>query len=357
MKILEVITSLRTGGAESLISDLVPLMNDERHHTDVLVFDGTETPFMDKLVEKGVKVYALKNGTNVYNLKNIIDLLPFIKQYDIVHTHNTACQMYVAISNKFVKNKTCLVTTEHSTDNRRRHIFWFKPIDKWMYRQYSGIAAISEDANSLLKNYIGSYFRVLTIPNGIDTGKFINALPYPEYRKDEDVIISMVAAFRREKDQDTLIRAFVNLPSRYKVWLIGDGIRRKECESLAEELGISDRVKFWGIRTDVPRMLKTSDIIVMSTHYEGMSLSNIEGMCSGRPFVASDVKGIREVTSGAGVLFEEGNSKQLADIIIRLTEDRKYREDVIQRCLEQAKSYDIAKTAQAYLKLYDSLVK
>ena len=60
----------------------------------------------------------------------------------------------------------------------------------------------------------------------------------------------------------------------------------------------------------------------MSTHYEGMSLSNIEGMASGKPFVASNVKGIREITEGAGVLFEENNDKQLAQIILQLMKDK-----------------------------------
>jgi hypothetical protein len=51
MKILEVITSLKTGGAENLVSELVPLMNDETHQVDVLLFDGEETPFKKKLVK------------------------------------------------------------------------------------------------------------------------------------------------------------------------------------------------------------------------------------------------------------------------------------------------------------------
>ena len=100
------------------------------------------------------------------------------------------------------------------------------------------------------------------------------------------------------------------------VWLIGDGVRRRECETIADNLGVNDRVKFWGVRTDVPRLLKTSDIVVMSTHYEGMSLSNIEGMASGKPFVASNVKGIREITEGAGILFEE-NPKGISLSTIR----------------------------------------
>jgi glycosyltransferase involved in cell wall biosynthesis len=62
--------------------------------------------------------------------------------------------------------------------------------------------------------------------------KFRNAEAHPEYRNADDVIITMVAAFRPGKDQDTIIRALTKLPENYKAWIIGDGIRRNEIESL-----------------------------------------------------------------------------------------------------------------------------
>ena len=79
-KILHVITSLCTGGAESLLSDLVPLLNDGQNRVDVLVFDGMRTSFMKKLESKGVKVMALGEDHNVYRLANIRRLIPIIQQ-------------------------------------------------------------------------------------------------------------------------------------------------------------------------------------------------------------------------------------------------------------------------------------
>ena len=166
----------------------------------------------------------------------------------------------------------------------------------------------------------------------------------------------MVAAFRVGKQQGVLIRALKYLPDNYSVWLVGDGVRRHECEHIAESLGLNGRVKFWGVRTDVPRLLKTSDVVVMSTHYEGMSLSNIEGMASGKPFVASNVDGIREITEGAGVLFEENNDKQLAKIILQLMNDQAYHDEVVNRCLDRAKKFDVSNTAEGYLNVYRKLM-
>lgn len=357
MKILQVITTLLTGGAESLLSDLVPLMNRGGNQVDVLVFDGEETPFMQKLREKGVRVMALSNDKNVYRLGHIRKLMPIIRQYDVVHTHNTACQMFVAIAKRLSGAKCKLVTTEHSTDNRRRHHWFFKPLDRWMYRQYDAIISISDIATKLLKEYIGRGIDVLTIPNGVNVEAYQKAEPYPNEGREDEVIAIMVAAFRVGKQQEVLIRSLLHLPQNVKVWLVGDGPRRAECETLAKELGVAERVRFWGVRTDVPRLLKTADVVVMSTHYEGMSLSNIEGMASGRPFVASNVKGIREITEGAGVMFEEGNDKELAEIILRMTGDKAYRDAVVGRCLARAKEFDVSKTAEGYMDVYRGLTQ
>ena len=327
IKILHVITSLCTGGAESLLSDLVPLLNEGQNTVDVLVFDGMRTSFLKKLESKGVKVMALGEDHNVYRLANIRKLIPVIKQYNIVHTHNTACQLFVAMAKKLSRAKCKLVTTEHSTDNRRRHIKCLKPIDRWMYRQYDAIISISDIATKMLNDYIGPGFSISTIPNGVNVSAYYDAEPYG-------------------KQQEVLIRALKSLPDNYVVWLIGDGVRRRECENIAESLGVSDRVNFWGVRTDVPRLLKTSDVVVMSTHYEGMSLSNIEGMSSGKPFVASNVNGIREITEGAGILFEENNDKQLAQIILRLERDQAYHDKVVEQCLARAKEFDVSKTTR-----------
>ena len=90
MKILHVITSLRTGGAEKLMVDLLPRMKERGHEVDLCVFDGVRTPFYEELEHRGVKVIPL--GHSVYSPLNIGKLIKLMQGYDIVHTHNTACQ-------------------------------------------------------------------------------------------------------------------------------------------------------------------------------------------------------------------------------------------------------------------------
>lgn len=355
MKVLQVITSLRTGGAEKLIVDMVPLYQEQGHQVDVLLFDGTETPFKRRLQDKGATIFELGQGGSVYNPLYIFKLIPFLRKYDIVHTHNTACQLFVAFAGLFGAAK--LVTTEHNTYNRRRNWKGYKILDKWMYGRYQAVICISDKAYDNLRQYLGSDESLKVIYNGID-GNLYRMAESDSSLKNGKTIVSMVAGFRYQKDQDTLVKAFQYLPAnRYELWLIGDGERRPEVENLVKELNLSAVVRFWGVRSDVPILLKSSDIIVMSSHWEGLSLSSIEGMSVGKPFVASDVDGLHEVTHNAGILFPHGDAKALADIILHLCEDSDYYQQIANQCLQRAAEFDIHKTVGQYLQLYQSLCK
>lgn len=355
MKILQVITSLRTGGAEKLIVDMVPLYRLQGHQVDVLLFDGTETPFKKQLRDKGITIYQLGEEGSVYNPLYIFKLIPFLRKYDIVHTHNTACQLFTAIAGLF--SSTILVTTEHNTFNRRRNWKGYKILDQWMYSRYQSVICISDKAYDNLRQYLGSDKSLKVIYNGIDVNLY-RMVEADSSLKRGKTIVTMVAGFRPQKDQDTLVKTFQYLPAdQYELWLIGDGERRSDVENLVNELNLSAVVRFWGIRNDVPVLLKSSDIIVMSSHYEGLSLSSIEGMSVGKPFVASDVDGLHEVTQNAGILFPHGDAKALANIILYLREDPAYYLQMADRCSHRAAEFDIHKTVDQYLQLYQSLYR
>ena len=170
-------------------------------------------------------------------------------------------------------------------------------------------------------------------------------------------VVVMVAGFRHEKDQDTVVRAIARLPEdKFELWLAGDGVRRADIEALVGKVGVKDRVKFLGVRNDVPALLHAADAIVMSSHYEGLSLSNIEGMAVGKPFVASDVDGLHEATAGAGILFPHEDDGALAKILLHLQQEPAYAAEVADACYRRALQYDITTTTDAYAAVYDSLM-
>lgn len=356
MRILHVITSLKTGGAEHLIVDLLPLLRDGgRNVVELLVFDGTKTPFMESLEEKGIRIHKLSlKNENVYNPLNIFRMVRYISSYDIIHTHNTACQLFTPVAKLIAFALTPLVTTEHSSNNRRRTKKWLKPVDKWMYNRYSAVVCISEKSQTNLENHLGKNSRFLTISNGVDTSRFIR--PIKDVSHQQQFVITMVAGLRVEKDHETVLKAMTLLPDNYSLRLVGDGVKADSLKGLTADLGLENRVTFMGVRQDVPDILEKSDIVLLSSHWEGLSLSSIEGMVSGRPFIASDVDGLREMVGGAGVLFEHGNEKDLAQKIQLLCKNPDDYRLVAQRCQEKAKQYDISFTAKKYNDLYKSLM-
>lgn len=353
MKILQVITSLSTGGAEKLISEIAPMLRDKGHQVDVLAFDGADTAFKKVLTDKGIKVYSFGKGCNVYNPLFILRLTKLMKNYDIVHTHNTAPQLFAAIGS--VLCSVVLCTTEHSTSNRRRDWKCYAWIDKWMYSRYKKIICISNQAENNLRKYIPKVKNVCTIFNGVDINRFHNAKPLDSLKSTKNVVV-MVAGFRYQKDQDTLIRAFTHLDKdKYELWLVGDGERRPILEKMIYELGLNN-VKLLGIRNDIPNVLQTADIVVMSSHFEGLSLSNIEGMSVNKPFISSNVDGLREVVDGYGLLFPHGDDKALSSIIMKLSDDKAYYQQVAAKCWERAQMFDIQKMVDAYNDVYEGLI-
>lgn len=356
MKILHVITSLRTGGAERLMVDLLPLLCDGGNNVvELALFDGTVTPFYKELSSKGVRIHNLTAGGNVYNPLNIARMIRFMGKYDLIHTHNTACQLYVAMAKAISFVKTKLVTTEHNSTNRRRTKKWFRPIDRWMYNQYSAVVCIADQTRDNLIDYIGPVKELHTIYNGVNISRFKH--PIKDIEGNTHFTISMLAAFRDQKDHETLLRAMCHLPEAYHLQLVGGGSDKRisELKELCRSLKIDQRVAFLGVRTDVPDILEQSDIVVLSSHWEGLSLSSIEGMASGRPFIASDVDGLREFVKGAGILFPHGDDRVLARHIQDLCEHPDLYRKVAAQCQEKAAQFDISVMAQKYLDLYKSL--
>lgn len=358
MKILHVINSLSMGGAEKLVADLAPLQRERGHDVEVLLFRGGECAFRVSLENAKIRVYDFGAGTSVYSPLNVLRLIPFMRKYDVIHVHLFPAQYYVALAKLLSFSKARLVTTEHSTHNRRRDISFFRYFDKWVYGRFANIVGISPMTTDSLVRYLKVSGRVQTILNGADINKIREAGPV--FR--ESVVpvacrfmLMQVAGFREAKDQDCVIRALKNLPSDVHAVFVGDGVRREICEKLADELGVRERTHFLGVRSDVPALLKSADVVVMSSHWEGFGLAAVEGMAAGKPVVASDVPGLAEVVGGAGILFPKGDEKALAEIILNLASDKEFYGKTATDCSRRAQDYDIRKTVEAYLAVYEGV--
>jgi glycosyltransferase involved in cell wall biosynthesis len=258
------------------------------------------------------------------------------------------------------KRKYKLIYTEHNTTNRRRNSIIFQILDRFVYKRFHRIVSISDAVDINLKNHLGDNFKnIIKIYNGIDLNEINDAIAYTKEDidfTDKDKLILQVSSFTAQKNQLTLIKCLKQLPINYNLILVGDGELKSVCVKITDELGLSERVKFFGIRKDVPRLLKSVDVVVLSSHFEGLSLSSVEGLASGKPFIASDVPGLTEVVKGAGLLFTDNDENQLAELILGLCTNEIYYLQTVADCIERAKKFDIINMTQKYSNLYKELI-
>jgi glycosyltransferase involved in cell wall biosynthesis len=357
-----VINSLGSGGAEKLLLDTIPIYNANGITVDLLVLNQKNSKFFDILKAKNCcKIYNL-NVNSIYDPRIIFKLKPFLKNADIVHAHLFPTFYYVALCKRFFNVKIKLIFTEHSTANKRMNIWIFRAIDLYMYSLYDKIICISNTVKTVIKsNYKLKDSQIQVIHNGINLETIYKANPIDLATIDslfqlEQKYIIQVSRFLYPKDHKTLINALCHLPSYIKLILVGTGELLEACQSQVSKLKLQDRVIFLGFRTDVPRLLKSSDIIVLSTFYEGLSLSSMEALACGKPFIGSNVPGLKEVIQGAGLMFDVRNSRALAAQVFKLLSDTSYYQQIASQCLSKSQNYSIDKMVLNHIKLYEAQV-
>ena len=364
MKILHVIDNLSMGGGQNLLIGLAGIQQRLGHEVCVLALESCDdTLVKSKIESEGVKVEVVSEKIGLYNPLQILLLIPWLKKYDIAHVHLFPA-LYWAGFAKLLSLKKPIVYTEHSTKNRRRIHPILRRVDNFVYQNcYDMVIACADKA---LETYIQVYpnvRHVCAINNGVDTKKYREAKPYTKQEllgiSEDSFVVTMVARFMYMKRQDTIVEAIQKLPQKFHACFVGsdpsyEGLLK--VKSLAESLGVSNRIHFLYLRSDVPRILKTSDVVMMSSEYEGLSLSSIEGMAAGKPFLATNVNGLREVVQDAGELFELCNSDELAKILRRLECDDRYYNEMAERCCKRAFEYDIYQMVEKYLSVYDDLL-
>jgi len=150
---------------------------------------------------------------------------------------------------------------------------------------------------------------------------------------DRATIIGMIARVDRQKDFETLAKAAARVVSTapdVRFLIVGgysvEEIQRRHFTQVKQwlaENGVSEYFIFTDFRSDVPRLLRAMDIVVLSTHYEGLPLVLLEAMARGKPVVATDVDGVPELVTDneTGLLFPHQDDSRLAAHIVSLIRD------------------------------------
>src|SRR5439155_24152263 len=141
--------------------------------------------------------------------------------------------------------------------------------------------------------------------------------------------------------------------------LVGDGPLAADLEEQTRRLGIAAKVVFAGARDDVPRILRASDISVLSSQREGFSNVVIESLAAGLPVVATDVGGNAEAIAegSCGLLVPVGDAAAISERLGRLAEDRGLRARMAAAARRRASAFSLDEAVRATETLYDGLLR
>jgi glycosyltransferase involved in cell wall biosynthesis len=170
--------------------------------------------------------------------------------------------------------------------------------------------------------------KCFVLNNGFDTAEFA---PSPERRAHfrsemgarEEFIWLAAGRIVPAKDYPNLLRAFAQVRAAIpaaRLWVAGEAVGPEAAavQALAAELGLGDSVRWLGLRRDMPALLDAADGFVLSSAWEGMPLAVGEAMAMGKPVVATDVGGVRELVGEACVIVPAGTPEALAQAMLAL---------------------------------------
>jgi len=340
LKILHVVSSLNVGGAERFVIDLASEQLNGEHLIGVLSMGAANDPLEGEVI---------KLGLALYNTIEITEIRAVLKNYDVVHIHSSHCLLRVLLSSFFLNTK--IIYTRHNVkvhQSTRWRIIYFLA---WL--KLHKIAFVAETSKKLFLNTYPLFKkRAFTCLNGV--------IPMSTYKSTNDHIrLSIVGRFVSLKSHHHLIEAVASLPDqiRNKISLsfFGTGELMDFNKQQAEKLLPHTSVKFCGYIADRAEIYENTDILVVTSETEGLSLAIIEALASGTPVIASDVGGNPELISSGinGFLYPYADIKALSSAIELLTVDSELQENFSQHSLTLYKmKYSMSRCAAEYITSY-----
>ena len=247
----------------------------------------------------------IKNMKAYSKLKNILNE----NDFDMIHCHTPVGGVIARLANRFSKHyqTTKMIYTAHGF-----HFFKGAPIINWIIfypierlcAHWTDILITinQEDYENAEKFKLKREGRVEYVPGvGIDIDK-INAIPGDKRQlcnglhiSNDSVLLLSVGELNKNKNHQVVIKALPQLPGNYHYVICGVGPLKEKYIQLAKQLGVSDRLHLLGYRSDVIRIMKSSDIFVFPSKREGLSVALLEAMASGMLCLASDIRGNTDI--------------------------------------------------------------
>jgi L-malate glycosyltransferase len=279
---------------------------------------------------------------------------------DLLHVHYAIPHSIAALLAKQMLEKQRrlpFITTLHGTDitlvGSDRSYF---PITKFSIEQSDGITAVSAGLRQQTVEFFDVSKEIRVIPN------FVNCDLYrPDPKPSGDKRLLHLSNFRPVKRPLDCVRILKKVleTTPASLWMIGDGPERGPAESLARELGVSDRVVFLGKRDHVEQLIPSCHVLLMPSDHESFGLAALEGMACGLPAVATRTGGVAElITDGVdGYLEQIGDiDGQAARVAALLTDDGLYARISAAARLTAETRFDTSMIIPQYERYYEEIL-
>jgi len=365
MRILHMIPTLGTGGAERLLASLAPELKRLGHSVGIVSEYDRRGQLAGELESQGIEVRFLgkRRGLDPRMVPRMARAIRSFRP-DVVHSHSAHVLRY-AIPAVLLSRACPIVHTLHTMAERESDEMG-KLLQFLAFRAGVTPVAIGQAVAESVRRVYRLAPRYV-IPNGIPVSSFASspgsreelratlALPHPA------PIFVTVGRLVEAKDHASLLEAFASDRLRSlgaHLLLVGDGELRASLEERSRSLGLGERIHFLGNRPDVARLLHAADVFVLSSRQEGNPLSVMEAMAAGRPVVATSVGCVPElVCDDTGRLVAPGDSAGLERAMFELASDLALTQAKGRAAARVARErFDISVMARAYERLYHALL-
>ena len=277
----------------------------------------TDPSRVEALASEGIPVEVVPGWAHFVTVLELVKICKRFKP-DILVAHGFSDHLWARYAG-LIAHVPHLVHVEH---NSRERYTWSRTRQMlWLSQRTDAIVGVSEGVKQSLLARGTPPEKTLAISNGIRIEPFASVGEHPWRERIPGIV--MAARFARQKDHLTLLRALALLRDQQGLKPVlklaggGKDNARRAAQKLCTELGLDDQVEFLGHHKNVPGLLMAHQICVLSTHFEGMPLSLIEGMAAGCTAIGTRAPGVQEVIEHGrnGLLVAHEDAQSLADAL------------------------------------------
>lgn len=306
-----------------------------------------------------------------YELALSSKLVDMVKLYkiELLHVHYAIPHAYAGyMAKQMLKNEGInlpMITTLHGTDITLvgNHPF-YKPAVTFSINKSDYVTSVSQSLKDDTLKLFKIKNKIKVIPNFIELDKVKKDPLAPCHRyvmaKENERIITHISNFRKVKRIPDIIKIFYNIQKQIpaKLMMVGDGPEKEKAEILCQELGIHDKVIFFGNSNEIDKILLLTDLFLLPSETESFGLAALEAMACGVPVISSNSGGLPEVNFDgiSGYLSNVGNVEEMAANAMKILKDDEVLNQFKENALEVAKKFDIKNILPIYEALYQRAI-